>query len=406
MLDKVLFAARRFRQDIGFWLGSWKMSIVLMVLAALYYLLLAIWSGTSPAAMVANIATLLPFWLLYLLLLVNTGTCLWRRLAILKHDLSPGPAYRGQAPDWTVTAGGGVAESVLKKAGYRVRPSGPDGLMTGSRGRWAALGTYLFHGAFFLIASGFLFTLAGRSETTFQVAEGEIYRSGSAGLEFVVRRITPEFWRDQFLFTQLEADLGWEDGSRSITRINSPVMVGPASFLRLSGFGYVPRYELLDRDGGILDSAWVKMNLFPPGQRDWFQSEQYPHRFYLSVIPDPETIDGRTVSRSLNLVNPVFDMEVYRGHMVLASSSLRTGEGLAFEGLEIRIAEMRYWGEFTLVRDPGILPLFFGFALGLIGLILRLPGKRSEVEFRPAAEGQPARFLGWGDRPAALGDDR
>ena len=402
MLDKILFAVRRFRQDVWFWFGSWKLSIVLMVLAALYYLLLAIWAGSSPPHVVRNIASLAPFWALYVLLLVNTGTCLWRRLAILKHELASGSNYRDRPPDWTMPAGQESAEIALKRAGYRVRPDGVGAVTIGSRGRWAALGTYLFHGAFFLIATGFLLTLGGRSEVTYQVAEGEIFRDGPPGLEFVVRRITPEFWQDQLLFTQLEADLGWTDGSRSVTRINRPIMVGPVSFLRLSGFGYVPRYELVDQFGVVVDSAWVKMNLFPPGLRDWFQIEGYPHRFYMTVTPDPEEQDGRLVSRSLNLIEPVVDMEVYRGHMALGASSLRMNQGFDFEGLTIRIAEIRYWGEFSLVRDPGALPLFLGFALGLIGLILRLPGKRSEVEFRPAADGEPARFLGWGEQPAGL----
>ncbi len=410
MLDKALFAARRFRQDIWFRLGSWKLSIVLMVLAVLYYLLLAIWAGSSPPHVVGNIASLAPYAVLYFLLLVNTGTCLWRRFAALKLDLSAGPVYRDRPPEWTwrLSPDNGMQEAkiALKQAGYRVRGMGKGAALAGSRGRWAALGTYLFHGSFFLIAAGFLLTLGGRTETTLQVAEGEIFRSGSTGLEFVVRRITPEFWRDQLLFTQLEANLGWADGGIATTRINRPVMVGPASFLRLSGFGYAPRYEILDRHGSSLDSAFVKMNLFPPGSRDWFRAEGYPHRFYMSIIPDPELQDGRWRSRSLNLIDPLIDLDVYRGHLSLGAASLRTGEGFEFEGLTIRIAEIRYWGEFTLVRDPGVLPLFAGFALGLIGLLLRLPGKRSEVVCRPGEGQAPARILGWGERPAGLEEQR
>jgi hypothetical protein len=179
-------------------------------------------------------------------------------------------------------------------------------------------------------------------------------------------------------------------------------MAGPASFLRLSGFGYVPRYELLDRGGAIVDSAWVRMNLFPPGQRDWFQAEGYPHRFYLSVTPDAEETEGGFRSRSLNLNDPAIDLQVARGHLDLGGASLRMGQAFEFEGLAVRIAEIRYWGEFALVRDPGALPLFLGFAMGLIGLVLRLPGKRSEAEFRQA----PARIVGWGEPPAGLEDAR
>ena len=76
MLDRALFAARRFWLDLGSWLGFWKLSIVLMVLAGAYYLLLAVWATSAPPDMVRNIALLVPFWAVYGLLLVNTGTCL------------------------------------------------------------------------------------------------------------------------------------------------------------------------------------------------------------------------------------------------------------------------------------------------------------------------------------------
>jgi hypothetical protein len=216
MLDRVLFAARRFQLNIGYWLGFWRLSIVLMVLAALYYLLLAIWAAASPPHVVRNIAHLLPFWVVYLALLVNTGTCFWRRLATLKRDLAPGSAFRDRPPAWTVALPAGArseeALATLRGAGYRVG----GGTSTVARGRWSTLGSYLFHGSFFVIALGFLLTFSLRSETTLRVAEGEILQDGPAGAEFVVRGITPEFWQDQLLFTQLEASLGWPDGTRSI----------------------------------------------------------------------------------------------------------------------------------------------------------------------------------------------
>lgn len=396
MLDRVLFATRRFWLDLGAWLGFWKLSIVLMVLAAVYYLLLAVWSTASPPHVVRNIALLAPFWVIYALILANTGTCLWRRRAALLRDLARGRTYRDRPPGWTIDlppeTGPREARTLLKRAGYRVRRT-PEGV----RGRWAVLGSYLFHGAFFVIGLGFLLTFSLRAETTLRVAEGEILEDPPSGPSFVVRRITPEFWQDQMLFTMLEADLGWEDGSRSLTRINHPVPVGAASFLRLSGFGYAPRYELVSREGAILDTAWVKMNLFPPGSRDWFRVEDYPHRFYLSVVPDP-------IDSSLNLKEPRIDLEIYRGQTSLGQASLDLGQGYEFEGLVMRIAEIRYWGEFSLVRDPGAIPIFLGFAIGLIGLVLRLPGERSEATFQPAGDGKPARIDGWGERPSDLGD--
>ena len=80
MLDRVLFAVRRFQLNIGDWLGFWKLSIVLMILAALYYLLLAIWAAASPPHVVRNIALLLPFWVVLIRSVYWQPALFWRCL--------------------------------------------------------------------------------------------------------------------------------------------------------------------------------------------------------------------------------------------------------------------------------------------------------------------------------------
>jgi hypothetical protein len=362
-VDRLVFATRTFLADLGPRLGSWRLSVVLMVLAALYYSFLAIWAGSSPPRVVQNIAGLVPFWLLYALLLVNTAVCLWRRLPQLRRDLR--------------------------------------------QGQWTALGTFLFHGAFLLVALGFLLTLAGRQEARVWVAVGEEFTgapeqylsqsaprplaAGRAVSGFTVDEIRPEFWRNQLLFTTLEADLTLASGRRATTRINRPLWVGWSTFLRLSGFGYTPRYELRDRYGHVLDSSFVKLNVFPPGQRDYFVAPDYPHRIYVEVFPDYEEVDGRHTSKSLNLINPATSVQVYRGRLALAEGLLRYGEAMDFEGLTLVFPDIRYWGEFTAVSDPGAPLLFFGYLVGVLGLLVKLPrslGSQSRTAAAATADRQ------------------
>ena len=59
--------------DLGSRLGSWRLSIVLMVAAGLYYGFLAIWATSSPPHVVQNIASLAPFWIVYGLLRTESG---------------------------------------------------------------------------------------------------------------------------------------------------------------------------------------------------------------------------------------------------------------------------------------------------------------------------------------------
>lgn len=347
---RLLYRVRSAAVEPGRWLGSWRLSIALMVAAALYSAFLAVWATSSPPHVVANIARLLPFWLVYGLILANTGVCLWRRLPALRRQVASRPV----------------------------------------------LGTFLFHGAFFLVAAGFLLSMGARQESTVWVTVGEEYTGEPGqflsraaprplapfgpvppGLRFGVTDIRPAFWRDQLLFTGLEADLTLPSGPAT-TRINRPLWVGPATFLRLSGFGYAPRYELRDRQGRVLDSAFVKLNLFPPGQSDYFRLETFPHRFELEILPDLAFDGDEPVTRSLNLVNPGVLVRVSRGKLQLAQAVLAPGQSLAFEGLKIRFPEVRTWGELSIVRDPGVPVLFAGYLLGLVGLALRVRGPRAE----------------------------
>lgn len=344
---RLAFAFRSFTAELGARLGSWRLSIVLMVAAALYYAFLAIWATSSPPRVVRSIASLAPFWLLYLLLLVNTGFCMWRRLPALGEE-------------------------------WRARPG--------------AIGSYLFHAAFFVLAAGLSWTLLTRQEARVWVAEGEEFagrqdqfldRSPPRPLAgelpvppFRVEGITAGFWRDELLFTGLEAELTMEDGRRASTRINRPLWLGWGTFLRLSGFGYTPRYELLDRHGRSLAGSFVKLDVFPPGRRDYFSPPGYPHRIYVEVFPDFAVEDGDPVTRSLGLVAPAVGVRVYRGRFELGTALLRPGDGFEFEGLRLRFPEIRTWGELSLVRDPGAPLVFLSYLLGLAGLACWLAAGR------------------------------
>lgn len=400
-------------------LGSWKLSVVLMVLAGLYYGFLAIWATSSPPHVVQNIASLLPFWLVYGLLLTNTAVCLWRRLPGLRRDLSASPTRGAENPDWERQLPGGAdPRAVLLGMGFRARALA--GGLFGLKRRWAALGTYLFHGAFFLLALGFLLTLAGRYEARAWAAVGEEYAgreeqllsqsasgpffAGPPEVAFRVEEIRPGFWMDQLLFTTLESRLTLLPGGfAATTRINRPLWVGPATFLRLSGFGYAPRYEIADSRGFVLESAIVKMNVFPPGQRDFLVPARFPFRVYCEVYPDFVEGEGAPATASLNLRNPALRIRVTRGKSTLAEGLLKAGEALEFEGLRLSFPEIRYWGEFTLLRDPGAPFLFAGFLIGFSGLLLKVRGRRVEVLWVTGPDGRGGSLKGWGcGRPLAL----
>lgn len=391
-------------------LAGWKLSVVVMIAGVLYEVLLAIWARSSPPHVVQSIATLAPFWVFYALVLANTAVCLWCRVPLLVREVGAGPVLDSRRPAFQQETGPRTASDIrdaLRRRGYRVVARG-EGLW-GVRRRWSPIGTYVFHLSFFLLAIGFLTTRLFRDESRVWVAVGETFsgtteqfvgreppRRFSAGppeTVFTVDGIRPELWRDELLFTELSADLRFADGTRATTRINRPILLGPASFLRLSGFGYAPRYEVI-AGGRAVESAFVKMNVFPPGQRDTIRPRAVPHRVYVEIYPDLAMDGDEPVSRTLNLREPGFRTEIYRGKVPLAEAVLRLGEPIAFDGLVLRFPEIRYWGEFTLLRDPGAPILLVAFALGLTGLALKLRGRRAEVAWSPHAAGGVLRGFG------------
>lgn len=308
-------------------LGSWKLSVALMVGACVFYTLLLVYSWTVPSHVVASIAGLSVFWLCWTLLLLNTAVCLWNR-------------FRG-----------------------------------------LRLHSLLFHASFFVVATGLLLSLGSREESKLRLAAGETFtgadeqfsqRGGAnAPPPFTTMSVTPEFWRDQLLFTKLEAALDF-DGETRVTRINHPLWIAPVSFLRLSGFGFAPRYEIVDASGRVLDTAFVKLDVFPPGQRDFLIPEKYPYRVYVEVYPDAELTREGIVNRTNNLTRPVILATVYRGHLQVASAPLRLGQPLELEGVSLRFAQIGLWGELTFVRDVGVPVIFLGCLIGLAGLVMKV----------------------------------
>jgi len=42
--------------------------------------------------------------------------------------------------------------------------------------------------------------------------------------------------------------------------------------------------------------------------------------------------------------------------------------------------------------------IFLGYMLGVAGLLLKLPGRRQEAEWRTGTDGRPTTIAGWGGR--------
>jgi hypothetical protein len=341
------------------------------------------------------IAGMSPFVILWSLLLVNTLFCMFRRL----------PGY------WKQTGAGAVL--LPGQADWeRVLPSAPEwkawtdaagGGRLQVRHRFSALGTLLLHLAVLLLALGFWLSALSRFEGRFTLGQGEALRVEGAAyasatppvplterppaFSVLAKEIRAEFWGDELLFTRFTSSV--QLGRRTVAvAINDPAYLGPFTTVRLSSFGYAVHYLVaVEGMGAPVEEGAVKLNIFPPGQADSFQPQNFPHRFTLTFYPDfVQDGEGRS-SRSMNLKNPRLRVDFYRGKIFLGSRIAAFGDAIPVEEFTIAFLGVIPTAEYTVVRDAGIPVLWLAFLAGLAGLILRVPGKRGERLALPHADG-------------------
>jgi hypothetical protein len=108
------------------------------------------------------------------------------------------------------------------------------------------------------------------------------------------------------------------------------------------------------------------------GAEDSFQFPDLPFMIYVRFYPDYIEQDGKAATRSQEVKNPVFHLRIEKQGRVLYDALRKPGEKASFEGLELSCREIRYWVDFLIIREYGTIPLFTGFLLGAVGLIMRL----------------------------------
>jgi hypothetical protein len=373
-------------------LSSWRLSVVLTISGAVYYVFLSIWGARAPAHVVQTISGMIPFLLLYLLLLVNTLLCFSGRIWRLLELAGRRSVFLPQTHTWRR-----VVAELPSYPGSVIQTD--DGFLWVYR-RGSSVGTLLLHLALFPLALGFLLSVYGRSEGSFVAGLGEQMRvdgltyqkarpdsSSLPTFELQIADIDARFWEDRLLFTSFTADVTIDNRKKHLA-INSPALITPLTTVRLTSFGYAPVYLLMVE--GVprpLEEGAIKLNLFPPGQRDYFRPRHFPHRIYLQLYPDYIEDRSGPTSRSMELNNPRFAVQVYRGKVFITEALLAPGQPLTVEEFTFSLVQVIPTVELTVVRDPGLPLIILAFLIAIVGLLLRLPGRRQEVLARERDQG-------------------
>lgn len=255
-------------------------------------------------------------------------------------------------------------------------------------------GNIIFHAALFLIAAGaitsYFFRFSGEAilteGNTFFGEEKEYQRYFSRtgfqktapALSFKLYKITPEYWKDELYFIKLEALVKYPAETlahNSLVYLNDGPTINGAR-LRLTGFGFFPEV-IIEEKGRLVVKRLAALMVFPPGNRDVIKIKDY--EIYVKILSDPKEINGRYQNLSMNLTEPVFRVGVVWFNQEIYNGVLKKGEPLRFGDMSISFTGVKYWVTVGIVKDPGEVMVFAGFIIGILGLILRLFLKKAET---------------------------
>ncbi len=229
-------------------------------------------------------------------------------------------------------------------------------------------------------ALAFVASLAGRERFDVRIAEGEAFTGGpeqlvlrdpprpfspgTAGIQGAVKEVRAAAAEGAGTVALLVAGGGLRTASSA-----SPIWLGWGRFIWPVQFGWALRYEL---SGGVspTESAFAKLQLFPPGRSDSIRMTEAPYRIRVRLAPDQPPPSSA----------PALEVEAYRGPLLVAEGALAPGDALVFEGGTLRFPEARRWVTLRVLRDPGIPLAAIAAALAIAGLGLR--------RLRPASVGR------------------
>lgn len=402
---------QEFSKRVWNFLGSRDFSVFVFIMGITYTLFLAIFATVVQVPWVSNIAKLLPFKVLYLLFFVNLVICEIKWIpVVIKRCSKPRPPevaedlerFRHRVQVQSSELRVQSLENCLRRKGYRletqkIKDNNQDSshkfsiLLYADRGRFSSMGNLIFHLAFIFLFFGVIASIFFRFEGSAKVTEGYEFSGGkeeyphiAAGslsslpeVHFSLEKITPRFWKDMLLFTDLRADLSYKDG-RGSAWMSSYRDIGGAR-VTINSIGITPLYVLKDKDGRKLDESLVNLAIFAPGTEDHFKMPGFPHQIFVSFYPDYEIRDGKVVNRSMEPRNPAYFVKVFRGRLPVYSGLIKHGEEARFEGLVLSFPEYRYWGEFRIIKDPGFIFIWAAFVCFITGLSCRLLFYRREI---------------------------
>ena len=292
-------------------------------------------------------------------------------------------------------------ERVFRSAPYRregTRPSrGAPGVRVASHGRLGSLGSPLFHAGLLVVALSGIGRMLLAAEAAGDVVEQAPLGPGPGAFQLEDRGLlaAPVALPDQVRLASLDPvhypsgallglsarlSLGAGSGAPAELAVNAPLRLpGGLQLYLTQSYGPAAVLDLGDGQG-------ARLALLAPGDgSDYEWSGPLPSGVELRLrAPDrPEARPPQEV-----------DVRVLDGPTVLAAGRLAPGGRLVLPGGgQIELREVRWWAKLLASRDPSVWPVFTGFAVAILGVVLMATVNRVDVLVRIEAAGVEERVV-------------
>lgn len=281
----------------------------------------------------------------------------------------------------------------LEKRGWSVneKPDAGGILFSGTKGTGGIWGSVLFHiGLNVVVIGGIvsMLTLFSREVPLtegFETSQQEQFRNimdPSELARFPYRRMLLESFEARYdeggLFpidytvklktVDIRGGMGDE-----VLKVNRPHIKGGYQFL-LQRYFFAPRFAVTEKETGKpIEDAFVNLLIQTVAMSDEFEIQETGVRIKAWFFPDFYMEGSQPKTRSMNLDNPAFVLEFFKGENKIGDGVLPLGKRMDFDGgrYTIHFMDIRYWITLSVSRDYGLPIVKWGLLFIVSGLALR-----------------------------------
>jgi uncharacterized protein YjeT (DUF2065 family) len=243
-----------------------------------------------------------------------------------------------------LSKGGNEGGSSFTKGGQRgitVKESNKGGLIKN-------IGHVLLSAGILVVIAGFILNYAYRFEGIVDLGEGE----SLIDYDSIEKGPLSKPTKFAIAVEKIEGDPLKSDKSKKV-KVRPSSLLSPLSITKVEP---APRFLITDKNGRELHSAFVKLNLNPPGREDYFRSPAVAHRFYLSLTGKPDK---------------PFNIKIVRGKLIVENKEIAIGEEVEFEGLKISFPEISKRAEIKVSHYPGNKVIIIGIGVIGVGIVFQ-----------------------------------